>query len=587
MADPIRYVVRMPRPHSHRFEVEAEFPASGETLTVALPVWTPGSYLVREFSRHLERVQAETLAGASLSVTRVDKRSFRVWSRGQPVRFRYSVYANELTVRTSHLDGSHGFFNGATMFLYDDARRSWPHHVRIEAPHGWRVFTALPKEKDAWVAHDYDALVDSPFEIGPHDPIEFTAAGVPHQLVVWGEPQPDRHRLAADLTKLVETEAALFGGLPHDVERYLFLLYLVDKGRGGLEHKSSSALLLPRSTFTSTRGWEDFQYLAAHEYFHLWNVKRIKPRALVPFDYAQENYTRLLWSFEGGTSYYDMLSTRRAGLVTPQRYLMRLGEALTSLHSTPGRKAQTLEEASLQAWIKHYRPDEHTPNSAISYYLKGELVAWLLDLHIRRATHDAKSLDDVMRLLWQRYGDERGVPEDGIEAAASEVAGTNLSVFFDRALRSTEELDYSVLSHVGLEVRFRVKESKDDKGGTPPRNRDPKPKAWLGANARPSGTISVVYEDSPAMEGGLYPDDEVIALDGFKVDGPGLIARCEDKAPGDEVALTLFRRDRLVELKVRLGEKPAEAAYLVKTESPTEEQKAAFTAWCGAPWEQD
>src|SRR5262249_47346643 len=262
-------------------------------------------------------------------------------------------------------------------------------------------------------------------------------------------------------------ESALFGGLP--MRRYLFLIYLADKGRGGLEHKASTSLLFARPNLLNSKGWEDFLTLAAHEYFHLWNVKRIKPRSLVPFDYSEESYTQLLWAFEGTTSYYDNLLVRRAGLMSASRYLNRLGECLTALHSTPGRKVQTLAEASMMAWIKHYRPDENSPNSAISYYLKGEIVAALLDLEIRRATQDERSLDDVMRLLWTRYGDERGVPEDGVERAATEVASRDLSAFFDRAIRSTAELDYSAFQHVGLEVKFRVKESPGDKGGSPPR----------------------------------------------------------------------------------------------------------------------
>ncbi len=581
----IRYIVRMPRPHAHRFEIEAEFPATEGPVTVVLPVWAPGSYIVREFSRHLQQVTAETLEGSALPVTRVDKRSFRVDADGRAVRFRYSAYANELTVRTSHLDGSHAFINGANLFLYDESRRHQPHRVLIEAPHTWRVFCALDRDGEELVAPDYDTLVDSPIEVGPHESFQFEVAGVPHEVVIHGEPQPDRTRLAEDLKRVCETEAALFGGAP-PMKRYVFLVHLLDKGRGGLEHMASCAMVYSRFGLNTVRGWEDFLALAAHEYFHLWNVKRIRPRALVPYDYAQENYTRSLWAFEGGTSYYDLLLSRRAGVMTPSRYLLRLGEALTSLHGVPGRRVLTLEEASLQAWVKHYRPDENTPNSAISYYLKGELVCWLLDLHLRRATADQKSLDDVMRLLWQRYGDGRGVPEDGIEAAASEVAGIELRPFFDQALRSTDELDYSILSHVGLEMRFRVKESPGDKGGTPPRARESKPKGHLGANVRPSGTVSVVYDHSPAQEAGLYTDDEVIALDGFKVDGPTLVSRCEDHAPGDRVVLTVFRRDRLLEVPVVLGSKPEDAVYVARVEAPTEAQMAAFSAWIGARWEE-
>lgn len=584
MPEAVHYRVSMLRPHSHLFEVEATFPAGLDTLDVLLPVWTPGSYLVREFARQVQDVSASA-GGVPLPVQRVDKRAWRVRAQGRAVTLRYRVYANELTVRTSHLDGSHGYFNGATLFLYTEATRGLEHHVTVEAPSGWKPFAALERRGEAFVAKDYDELVDSPFEVGPHTPLSFTAAGVPHEVVVWGDAVPDASRLCSDLQRICEAQARMFGGLP--MARYLFLVYLTDKGRGGLEHKASTSLLFPRVGLQNSRGWEDFLTLASHEYFHLWNIKRVKPKALVPFDYSQENYTSLLWAFEGGTSYYDNFFVLRAGLMGASRYLTRLGETLSALHATPGRKVQTLAEASLVSWVKHYRPDEHSPNSAISYYLKGEVVTALLDLELRRATHNARSLDDLMCLLWQRYGDESGVPENGVEAAASEVAGKDLSAFFDRAVRSTEELDYSVFSHVGLEVHFRPRESSSDKGGSPVRTKgDAKPKGWLGITTKGSATIATVVDGSPAQEAGLYVDDELLALDGWRVDGAGLLSRGEDKSPGDTVRLTVFRRDRLLEVPVTLGQKPADAAWLARVDKPTDAQKAAYQAWLGAPWEE-
>ncbi len=585
-AEAVRYVVSLSRPHSHLFDVEARFPPAQGELEVVLPVWTPGSYLVREYARHVQDISASTDGGEPVPARRVDKRTVRIASNGRAVRLCYRVYANELTVRTSHLDGTHGYFNGATLFFYVEAWRNLEHRVRIEAPAGWRVFTALEPSGDELVARDYDELVDSPFEIGPHEPLSFTAAGVPHQIVVWGDAQLDRDKLVADLKKVCETESQLFGGLP--MKRYLFLVYATDKGRGGLEHKASTSLLFPRASFGQPKGWEDFLTLAAHEYFHLWNVKRIKPKALVPFDYSRECYTTLLWAFEGVTSYYDNLLVRRAGLMSPSRYLTRLGETLSALHATPGRKALTLADASLLAWIKHYRPDENSPNSAISYYLKGEVVATLLDLEIRRATKDQKSLDDVMRLLWQRYGDERGVPEDGVESAAAEVAGVDLSAFFDRAIRSADELDYSVFAHVGLEAKFRVRESANDKGGSPPRWKpsEARERGWLGIITRGQNAIATVLDGSPAMEAGLYADDEIVALDGYKVDAAGLTSRCEEKKPGEVVRVTVFRRDRLLEIPVILGQKPADAVYLAKVDEPTDAQKQAYRSWLGETWDE-
>jgi predicted metalloprotease with PDZ domain len=573
----------MPRPHSHLFEVEARLPPGQDVLEAVLPVWTPGSYLVREYARHVQELQAADGSGAALPVERVDKRTWRIQARGNPVTLRYRVYSNELTVRTSHLDGTHGYFNGAALLLYTEALRGTPHHLAVEAPSGWSVFTALDRDGEGFIAPDYDTLVDCPVEVGPHTPVRFSAAGVPHQVVVWGG-TADAGRLEGDLRAVCEAEAALWGGLPFD--RYLFLIYLVDKGRGGLEHGNSTSLIYPRQQLTAPKGWEDFLTLASHEYFHAWNVKRLKPRAFVPVDYAGENYTRLLWAFEGITSYYDNLLVRRAGRMSGPRYLTRLGEVFSSLLLTPGRRVQTLEEASLTAWVKYYRQDEHTPNSAVSYYLKGELVALCLDLEIRRATGDARSLDDVMRLLWSRYGDGRGVPEKGVEEAASEVAGRELSSFFDRALRTAEELDASVLDHVGLQLRTRIRESASDKGGTPPRLKpsEVRPRGWTGIVPKGS-SIGSVLEGSPAHLAGLYADDEVVAIDGIRGDAAALVSRSDDRAPGETARVTVFRRDQLVEVPVTLGQRPEDAAWLAPVEAPTEGQRTAFERWLGTALE--
>ncbi len=582
MSEPVRYRVSMSRPHSHLFEVEATFPGIADELIVCLPVWTPGSYLVREYSRHVQEFTVVDAAGNPVPFERLDKRSYRISAKHQSVRCQYKVYANELTVRTSHLDGTHGYFNGATLFFYAEHLRKSACRVSIDAPRGWGTTVALPQEGAEFVAADYDELVDSPFEIGTQTPIAFTAAGVPHEIVLWGEPQLDEKKLVADLTRIVETEAALFGGLP--IKRYVFFIYGTDKGRGGLEHKACTALIYPRTGFSTPKGWEDFLTLCAHEYFHLWNVKRVKPLRLVPFDYSQENYTELLWYFEGGTSYYDNLLTRRAGLMSGSRYLARLGESLTALHTTPGRNVLPLAEASVISWTKHYRPDENTPNTAISYYLKGEVVCALLDLTIRRATNDQRSLDDVVRLLWTRFGNETGVPEKAVEAAAQEVAGTSLRDFFAHAVHGTQELSYEVFDHVGLEVRYRTRESTNDKGGTPPRSKVEKTEGWLGVLPRSGNVIATVLEGSPAMAAGLYAEDEVLALDGLKCDAASLLNRCEDKKPGDQVRITLFRRDRLMELPVTVAQKPADGVWLQRVERPSEAQKQAFQAWLGTPW---
>ncbi|HEY6098522.1 MAG TPA: hypothetical protein VIW03_03775, partial [Anaeromyxobacter sp.] len=375
-------------------------------VELAFPVWTPGSYLVREYARHVEGLAAADGDGAALPVERLDKHRVRIRAgAARRAVLRYRVYANELTVRTAHLDGTHGYVNGAAVFPYVPGREGEPHVLEVVPPPGWRVSTALEGGPTTFRARDYDELADSPLEIGEHRIVRFTVLGRPHELAIWGRGNLDEGRLAGDARAVVETFAALMGGLPY--ERYVFIVHLTDKRRGGLEHARSTTLNVARTSFFPREAYEETLGLLAHEFFHLWNVKRLRPAAFVPFDYAREQYTRLLWWFEGATSYYENVALARAGILEPKRWLKVLGQALTALERTPGARKMSVEEASFLAWVKHYRPDENSPNSAISYYLKGELVALALDLELRRR---GKSLDDVLRTLYARFA-ERSPPD--------------------------------------------------------------------------------------------------------------------------------------------------------------------------------
>jgi predicted metalloprotease with PDZ domain len=608
----MRYRLAMPEPHTHLFHVETQVDAPGETLELVLPVWTPGSYLVREYARHLESVSAADGEGRPLGVERLDKHRFLVRAGGAArAVVRWRVYANELTVRTCHLDGTHGFVNGAAVFPYARGRERERHVLAVDAPPGWRVSTALPGGPVEFTARDYDELADSPLEIGTHRTVSFTALGKPHELAIWGRGNVDEARLAEDARKVVEAHGALMGGssfragghdtavlpgppvapgqahppapaLPYD--RYLFILHLSDKRRGGLEHAASTTLNVQRHGFFPRETYEETLGLLSHEFFHVWNVKRLKPAAFVPFDYAREQYTRLLWWFEGATSYYEQVALARAGLLPPDRWLKALGKALTSLERTPGARKMSLEEASFLAWVKHYRPDENTPNSAISYYLKGELVAFALDLALRRA---GRSLDDVLRTLYARHLDG-GVPEDGVERVAGELLGAEKArAFFDRHVRGTAPLELE-LDAIGLRLRRRAAQGWDDKGGTPARDGDGKPPAgFLGAELAPPGpklAVASVREGSPAHRAGLYAEDEIVAEDGFRVDRAQLWDRLCERGPGGRVELTVFRRDELVTVPIALGPPPEDTVWLEPLPEATPPQRAAFEAWSGGRW---
>src|SRR6266851_3602899 len=510
------YVLKITEPEARRAEISLEADTRGAaSMEARLPVWTPGSYLVREHQRHVDGLRAVDQDGRPLPVEKVDKHTWRVASAGaRRARVTYRLGCFELTVRTNHVDPTHAFLNPAAACAFFVGREGEPCAVRTEAPAEWQTWVALPQRGGAFHAEDYDELADSPFEMGPltsHALHSFAVQGVPHELVVWGRGDFDGRRVVPDVAKIGEALAAVFGGLPFK-DRYLLLVHLNDKGRGGLEHRRSAALLVPRFAFVQKSAYEDFLLLVAHEYFHLWNVKRVRPAAFTPYDWTRENHTRLLWAMEGLTSTYEVLALRRAGLITPQRFLEIWGERLTTLQRTPGRLRTPLAQASYDAWIKHYRPDESTANTTVSYYLKGSVVGFLLDLELRRRSGGARSLDDLVRVLLQKHGLPPGLPEDGVEKAAIELLGgesgvaggafgattdqrgsTALHEWFKRAVHSTQELQLDeALAGVGLKGIEHAAGGADDKGSAeenPAEATEPASAArgWLGATLREKG----------------------------------------------------------------------------------------------------
>jgi predicted metalloprotease with PDZ domain len=577
----MRYRVSLPDPDSHLFHVEARLSRPGPNPELCFPVWTPGSYLVREFARHVEGLQAEDGEGRPLPLSRLDKHRITVAAgEASAVVLRYRVYANELTVRTCHLDGTHGYLNGAAVFPYLAGRLDEPCTLEVVPPEGWQVSTALAGGPTQFTARDYDELADSPVEIGRHRLLPFEAGGKPHQLAVWGRGHLDEAALVEDVRRIVDVFARLFGGLPYD--RYLFILHLADKRRGGLEHARSTTLSAARTGFFPREAYEESLGLVAHEFFHLWNVKRLRPAAFVPYDYAREQYTRLLWWFEGVTSYYDGLALVRAGIMEPRRYLRTLGQALTALARTPGAAKVSAEESSFLAWVKQYRPDENSPNSTISYYLKGELVALALDLALRRA---GSSLDVLVRTLLAHHA-EGGLPEDGVERAVSGIMGAEAARrFFDRYVRGVEPLE-PAMGQVGLRIGRRPAAGFDDKGGTPRADGGRPDPGWLGVELTPGPKLVVqsVREGSPAARAGLYAEDEIVAEDGFRVDRGGLWDRICQEGPTGRLRLTVFRRDELRLVEVPLVPAPQDTVWVEPVPDAPSEARAAFEAWCGARW---
>ena len=598
----IQYRVLVPEPHTHLVAVELAAEGVREPASLVMPSWTPGSYLVREFPRNVVQFEATDGARRPLPFAKTDKNTWRVDAPPDgTLRARWIVHADELTVRTSHVDATHAFLNGAGVFMYLEGRRDEPAEVEVHAPEGWHVTTPLEALGERrFRAADYDELVDSPFEVGRHPVAGWTVDGVPHRFAIWGRGNADPRRLAEDTTRIVLAERAMFGCLPYPA--FTFFLHLTGGGGGGLEHRNSTALLADRWAFRG-QPYEGVLGLIAHELFHAWNGKRIRPAALGPFDYTRENYTRDLWVVEGITTYYTDLLLRRAGLISQDRYLAKLGEMISKFQTLPGRAVQPLADASFDTWIKFYRPDANTPNATISYYQKGALVALLLDMRIRAATGNARSLDDLMRVLWERWGArDEGFPEGAVEAVAEEVAGVQLRGFFDHALRSTGELDYAGALEVAglmlLPAHERPAGAAAAAGtGADPRaapvaaeTPSPDPSAErvrtesrTGLQLRAEGArivVAHVLAGSAAWRAGVNAGDELVALDGFRIAGPDwLNARILERPPGSRATLTVFRRDELLNVALQVEAGPPQQLALHRVEHPSELQQAVLADW--------
>ncbi len=535
-------------------------------LVVTMAVWTPGSYLVREYSRHVEAVSADTLSA--------QKTAKNTWSvahdSAQEITVRYRVYCNDLTVRTNHADATHVYLNGAPTFLAV-AGHEGAYEIEIDAPMAWRVATPLPAihgRRNAFRAADYDELVDSPIECGEHDEHPFEAAGQKHRYDVWPKgalSTTHAENLMRDTRMIVDTEAKLLGGgLPHD--GYTFILHLSSRGRGGLEHNASSTLIAPATAPHTREGWLDLLSLVAHEYFHLWNVKRIRPAGLFPYRYDRENYTRLLWWFEGGTSYFDWRVLRLAGLCTEEEYLDHLAAEVAYVEQTPGRNAHALEEASFDAWIKLYRPDENSSNSTISYYRKGEIVNAMMDVEVRARSDGKSSLDAILLALWQRYGSKGvPVPEDGMQSIFEDVSGCALGDLFDAWVRGRRDLDYSTFARVGLSLERVTK-------GTAAIS------ARLSSSAGRVG-VSSVARGGAAHRAGVDPGDELISIDGRRVDSTSLDSALAGKNAGDRVEVIVSRDGRTHTLSLDLDGARLDKVRLVPNKDATPEQIALRAAW--------
>jgi predicted metalloprotease with PDZ domain len=546
----VDYSLRMPKPQNHYFEVEMKIDdLSGKNIDVKMPTWAPGSYMIREFSKNVNLVKAYNEDGEKLSVNKVNKNTWRIErSKAKSIVVKYEVYAFELSVRSSFLDLSHGFVSGSSIFMYVDSAKNSDGKLDIYPYEDFNVITtSLSRPKDSirfenaqtYYFKDFDQLVDSPIEIGNQEVFEFVASGVKHTVAMYGVGNYSIPKLQKDMKNVVETATNVFRENPN--KKYTFIIHNVLHSQGGLEHENSTTLSVNRWGYEGD-DYLNFLSLVAHEYFHLWNVKRIRPIELGPFNYDQENYTSLLWVMEGFTSYYDELLMRRAGYYSEDQYLQKLTSILNYVEGSEGTKVQPVAHASFDAWIKAYRPNENSSNTTMTYYSRGQLLAALLDVKIIAKFGGTKCLDDFMRLLYVKYykKEGRGFTEKEFEHTLSDFLKEDMSEFFKQHVYGVESPDYKkYFEAVGLKVEYIGKKNAS---------------FGVSFSKDTNPVVKSVRVNSAAEDSGLSVNDEVIGFNGFRINGSNLEGSINGLKSGDRFNLLVSRDDILIDLPCVMGE---------------------------------
>lgn len=574
-ASSLHYSVTPERPTAHLYRVSLTVSAPNpDGQQFWLPAWLPGSYMIRDFARHIIDLSATDENGDAVAVQKIDKQTWQAAPTPGPLQLEYVVYAFDTSVRAAYLDQQRAFFNGSSLLLAVSGQEDQPCELTINpVPEqrcaDWSVATGMTiRDVDAqgfgtYYAEDYDALIDHPCELGNITRFTFTAKGIPHTVVLSGKHFADGEQLCRDLTAICEYELDFFGA-PYPFEQYVFLVNVVGNGYGGLEHRNSTALICSRDSLpcgeqTQQENYRTFLGLCSHEYFHSWNVKRIKPVDFVPMDLTKENYTRQLWAYEGITSYYDDLTLLRAGRVSEEQYLDLLAKTLNRVYRGKGRFRQSVGDSSLDAWSRFYKQDENAPNAIVSYYTKGAVIALCLDLTIRLRSNHVFSLDDVMRDLWSQHG-QTGIPTqlDTIKALCEQYTETSFDSFFHTALDETSDLPLTELLHA-----FGIKWDKRAALSNQQWLEPAKNPVALGANYKSAATgvmLTQVYEDEAAEQAGLASGDQLLALAGLQVSTANLQTILDHYQPGDTISYHAFRDDILL-----TGQLVIQAAPMVGT----------------------
>jgi predicted metalloprotease with PDZ domain len=571
----VSYEVSFKEPQAHYAEVEMDLSGvSKDYIDVKMPVWAPGSYLVREFAKNVEGFTAAD-GKKQLRAEKLKKNTWRIYTgKSSAVQIKYSVYAFEVSVRTAFIDATHAFLSPTGIFMYPDKQLALESTVRITPFPGWnKVSTGLPAvtgEQFTYKAKNYDILFDSPIEVGNQEVFEFMAAGVKHEVAMYGGGNYNAEKLKVDMAKVVEQATAVYGENPN--KNYTFIVHNFARGGGGLEHLNSTVLGASKDGYATERGYNGFLNLVAHEYHHLWNVKRLRPVALGPFDYENENYTTNLWVAEGFTAYYENKFMVRAGFITPEEFVGTLTAAVSAVVNTPGAKVQSASESSFDAWIKYYRPNENSNNTTVSYYSKGEIVGMLMDLEIANATKGTKSLDDVMKAMYlQCKATGKGYTDAEFKAMVEKISGISFTNFWAKYVNGTDPIEYSkYLGYAGINV-------EDLNAG--------KNIPYLGIATRKTEghiMISAVSRNSGAWTDGLNVGDEVLSIDG--VPAEPVVEKTSsflDKKVGDAITVKVKRDDRDMDVRVVLKATPNVRLSPSMASGVTPAQKLVLRKWMG------
>jgi predicted metalloprotease with PDZ domain len=588
MVSRIHYTVSMPNPNTHYFEIkmmilDARAHSKNGLLNLIMPVWTPGSYLVREFSRNV--LDFRVVEQNNKTPVKCEKTSKNTWTldlgNSEFLEVNYKCYAFEYSVDTSYLDTRHAIINGGSVFMYAEGFEKEELLLTVVPYQSWKtVSTGLERVEGSaergitFQAPNYDVLIDSPIEIGNQMVSSFEVSGIKHEVSLFGPSTADPESFVSDLKRIVETTWPIFGEIPYT--RYVFLVDFVGASRGGgLEHLNSTHCIVSRSRMMPIQDYRVVMSLFSHEFFHTWNVKRLRPNGLGPFDYNRETYTKSLWIAEGITSYYDDLILRRAEIFSVPEYLDSFVLNINIMRGFPSSGFQSAEESSFDTWIKQYRQDANSPNVYSSYYVQGAVIGWTIDMEIRMSTSNKKSLDEVMKKMYQEtFLHGRGYSEEEFEATCNSVAGRNLSsIIFDKRVRGRDSIDFDhYLEYAGLKLG-KLKNGSD--------------KAYLGVKLETEQGRTIVYSclfDTPANDGGLAPGDEIIALDDLRMDQSLISHYISNKKPGETTKVLISRDGYLETVTAKLRSAPVFEWRIFKSETASDEQQRFFKAWMLSDW---